>query len=538
LRSLAAALLLCAAPAAALKVEQYSFGSGARTASGQSTAAFDLVVSEEAVVWFDSSVSTAQRPVLLQSVGASIIQDQNELGWTHVRLSPSLRVADALPILRAVSGVVRAEPNRAYSVVRTPNDALYGAQYQYGKILAPAGWEFETGQSSRTTIAVIDSGVESTHPDLQSKMAGLTHKACVDACVDDAGGAGSTACDHGSHVAGTAAAATDNGNQVSGVSWGSKILSMRVFTVGDCTTTCGDVTLNSCTTSDTRLANALNYLATIQNTAAYGRIVANLSVGCLPGVAGCAACTATIQPAIDAALNAGVVIVAAAGNSGPSDATVNRPAACSGVIPVTATDINDGIASFSSRGTEVATSGLAAPGVGILSTVLSGGTGTKSGTSMASPLVAGAAALILSQKPSAIVSAASNEVKTILRATADNVGLVPNQQGAGRLNLFKALRYTARGSLAGFAGESRPTSFPNPFRPSQGAEVSFAIPPSLQGASPKIRIYTLDGVLVRELTGMTWDGKNKDGNAVASGTYAFVVTTTAGTGKGRMAVIR
>ena len=525
--------------ASALRLEKIPFQAGPGPAGGISAKGYEAVVAEEAVVWFDASVPTAQRAVLVQSVGGAIIQDQSNLGWTHISLAPSMSVVDALPILRGLGGVLRAEPNRAYGVSLTPNDPMFSSQYHLDKIDAVGGWEFETGNSSRTTIAVIDTGVEGTHPDLLDKLGGLVHKNCLDNCVDEAGGAAVAACEHGTEVAGFAAASTDNGSMVSGVSWGAKLLSMRVFATADCTAACGDTAPDSCSTSDTRVSNALNYLVARQNTAAYGHIVANLSLGCLPGGVGCQACTAVIQPAIDAALTAGIVVVAAAGNSGSAENTVNRPAACAGVIPVTATDSNDALASFSSRGPEVAASGLAAPGYGLTSTTIGGTSrGGLSGTSFASPIVAGAAALILSRKPTASVTPANNEVKNILRGTADNIGLAATSQGAGRLDLFRALRFTANGTLAGFDGQEKPIAVPNPFRTSNTGRVSFKIPPSLQGAATKIKLYTLDGQPVRDLTGLTWDGKNADGNAVASGTYVFVVTSSAGTGRGRVSVLR
>mgnify|MGYP001580660536 FL=1 len=106
------------------------------------------------------------------------------------------------------------------------------------------------------------------------------------------------------------------------------------------------------------------------------------------------------------------------------------------------------------------------------------------------------------------------------------------------MDLFRALRFSVNGTLAGFDGQEKPIAVPNPFRTSNTGRVSFKIPPSLQGALTKIKIYTLDGQPVRDLTGLTWDGKNTDGNAVASGTYVFVVTSSAGTGRGRVSVLR
>jgi len=160
------------------------------------------------------------------------------------------------------------------------------------------------------------------------------------------------------------------------------------------------------------------------------------------------------------------------------------------------------------------------------------------GTSFAAPLVSAAAALVLSAKPTATVNGTTNEVKTILRGTADNVGGGANAFGAGRLNMFRALRYTVKGTLAGFDGDAKPIAFPNPFRASGNRLVSFAVPASLQGSGMKIKVYTPEGQLVREVSGLVWDGKNTDGNLVASGTYVFQVSSSGGTGRGRVAVIR
>jgi len=534
--ALALLALLCV-PASAIRVERLPLPALAKVRGVVPAApAFEAVAAEEAIVWFDASVSTAQRTALIAGIGGRIIQEQPAYGWVHVGLAAGSSVSDGLTALRSAPGVLRAEPNRVYAAVRAPNDPFFASQYHFNKIDAPAAWEFEVGTSCLTTIAIIDTGIEGTHPDLQAKLASLAHQECVTpGCAPDAPVA---ACEHGTAVAGLAAAATDNGSQVAGLSWGSQLLSMRVFDTADCNSDCGDKAGQSCATSDARIVDALAFLGNLQNTAAYGRIVANMSLGCLPGF-GCAACSVPLQTVIDAALAKGIVIVAAAGNDGPGDDTMNVPASCPGVIPIGATDINDAVASFSSRGSDLANNGLSAPGDGLTSTSLGGTTkGGLRGTSFASPLVSAAAALVLSAKPTATVNGSTNEVKNILRGTADNVGGGANACGAGRLNAFRALRYTVKGTLAGFDGEAKPIAFPNPFRVSQAGLVSFAVPPSLQGSGVKIKIYALDGQLVREITGLIWDGKNIDGGLVASGTYVFQVSSSGGRGRGRLAVIR
>ena len=319
---LAALLLsvsLCA-PASAVRVENMPVpaGSGVKAVGGAGQA-FLPVAAEEAVVWFDQTISSAAKTALVASLGGRILDENPALGWSHLALAPGSHVADALTVLRLNPAVKRAEANRVYSIVRTPNDPGFSSQFQFSHIDAPGGWEFEVGTSCLTTVAVIDAGIEATQPDLSAKLSGLTHQACLDACVADPAtvtpGTPVAACQHGTEVAGMAAASTDNGTQVAGVSWGSKILSMRVFATTDCNTDCSPS--NSCVTTDTRMANALTYLAGIQNTATYGHIVANMSLGCLPGSPGCSACSVTLQPAVNAALTKGVVIVAAAGNDGP-----------------------------------------------------------------------------------------------------------------------------------------------------------------------------------------------------------------------------
>ena len=423
-----------------------------------------------------------------------------------------------------------AQPDRVYRTVRTPNDPLIGSQYQLAQVNAYSAWEYETGASSRVTVAVIDSGIDLTQPDLIDKFTGMQHQFCDPgpdknnltdgaACVASAA---APACDHATHVAGVAAASSDNGLSVAGMSWGAQLLSLRVFRIGDCVSDCSNP---SCATDDQAIAFALNFVTSKQNTGTYGHIVANLSLG------GTGGCSGIAQTAISNAIGAGVVVVAAAGNDG-SD--VNAPGNCAGVVPMGATDINNNVAAFSSRGPELASGGLVAPGVALLTTDVGGNTTSATGTSFASPMGAGLAALILSAKP----TLTPTQVQAYMRAGAEDIGQSSSVQGAGRMNAFRSVRLAVKGTLSGFDGEQKPIAFPNPFRLSQTGLVSFATPPSIQGSGFKLKIYTVDGAFVRELGTNSWDGKNADGTLVASGTYVFVVSTSKGSARGRMAVIR
>ncbi|OGS00681.1 MAG: hypothetical protein A2V88_07310 [Elusimicrobia bacterium RBG_16_66_12] len=314
------------------------------------------------------------------------------------------------------------------------------------------------------------------------------------------------------------------------MSWGAQLLSLKVFLNGDCPSSdCSDA---GCLTNDPGVIAAIDHAVTLQNTPAAGKVVINMSLG------GPGACASALQTAITNAVAAGVVVVAAAGNDGGA---VNNPGNCAGVIPVAATDASGGIASFSSRGSELAANGLAAPGVSVLTTDMGGGTAYATGTSFSAPHVAGMAALIMSAKPLSTPA----QVKTILRASADNIGLGTASQsplgqsaGAGRLNAFLAARLAIRGSLAGAPGEQKVVAFPNPFRASRDTAVTFALPDSLKGSDATIKIYTLDGQLVRELNSSTWNGRNDGGRLVASGTYVFAVATSQGKRTGRVSVIR
>ena len=528
-----AALLAALAGASARALDTETIGQASLgPASGVPAGGTLRVTSGQALVKLSTPTAAAAAALdaSLAGLGASRGADLGG-GWHLVLLAPGQGVAAALPALRALPGVSAADPSRVYSASRTPNDPMQSTQYALQAVSAFGAWEYETGASTRVTVAVVDTGIDGTHPDLSAKLANTTSQQ-----FDPNTGAQSLnnpptpACNHATRVAGVAAASTDNGLQVAGMSWGAQLVSLKVFTNASCPSIgCGDA---GCLTNDPGIIAALNHAATLQNTPAAGKVVVNMSLG------GAGACPAAVQTAITNAVAAGVVVVVAAGNDGGA---VNNPGNCAGAIPVGATDTNNNVAAFSSRGTELANNGLVAPGVGVLTTDQGGGTASATGTSFSAPMVAGAAALVRSARPAFTPA----QVSAALRGGAEGIGVsalgaAPSGavSGAGRLNAYRTLRIAVNGSLAGFDGEQKPIAFPNPFRPGQTGNVNFAIPPSLQGASAKIKVYTLDGTLVRELTGLSWNGKNAEGTDVASGTYIFVVTTSAGTGRGRFAVLR
>ncbi|MFA6004850.1 MAG: S8 family serine peptidase [Elusimicrobiota bacterium] len=544
-------------PARAIKVERLT----GPVAGLQAGAKGIEVVAEEALVMFSSGTTDPERSAIMQSVGGQVVKALPG-GWMHVSLGAGTPVAAGLASLRNMRGVDRAEPNHVYRPVRVPNDPLIASQWSLSQISAQSAWEYEVGTSCKTTIVVIDAGLQGTNQELSGKLSAGGHLYCSPgankneaagadldnpACVAEA--LPTAACNHATRVSGVAAAAANNGLQIAGVSWGAQLLSVKVFRDIDCPSSdCSDGT---CGTDDTAVMSAISYATGLQNTAQYGKIVINMSLG----AAGAACPGAPFTTALAAAAANGIPVAIATGNDGSS---VNSPANCAadaaviaaggGVIPVGATDASNNIAFFSSRGPELSAYGVVAPGSGVLTTDLNNGTASATGTSFATPHVAGLAALILSAKPTCPGAATcAVYAQNIVRGGADSIGVsglglsalpLGDLSGAGRINAFRSLRLAINGTLADFEGDQKAIAYPNPFRTSQTGSVSFTIPLSLQGRNAKISIYTVSGEFVRELSGLTWDGKNTDGKPVATGTYIFVVSTDKGTAKNRLAVIR
>lgn len=260
-------------------------------------------------------------------------------------------------------------------------------------------------------IAVLDTGIDSDHPDLVDNLG--SGKAYVDCGKDpdgnDCSDTNGNTChelwddddDHGSHAAGIADA-VDNDQAVIGVSTTATLHAVRVLGCGGA----GYV-------SD--IAAGLEY------TTNQGWDVASMSLGASSD-------SQTLQDACQYADDNGVFVVAAAGNDGPCSNCVQYPAAYNSVVAVSATDSTDDFASFSSTGSEVE---FAAPGDSILSTVADG-TAYFSGTSMACPHVSGAAGLLMTNEYT------NSEARRVLQDTAEDIGLSGSEQGNGLLNVDAA----------------------------------------------------------------------------------------------------
>jgi subtilisin family serine protease len=321
----------------------------------------------------------------------------------RVRVDLGTDLADAVAKLEALDSVEAAEPNRYRETSVVPNDPSYGSEWGLAKINAPAAWDRTTGSAS-VVVGVIDTGIDLDHPDLVGNIVagydmvdlGTSPTAPAGFRFEgDFSGRDSVPEDevgHGSHVAGTIAAMSNNALGVAGVTWQCKIMPVKALTrmvrISD-----GQVR---------GVGSSADIAAAVRYAADNGASVINMSLG--------SSGTTTVESsAIAYAISRGVVVVAAMGNDGTSNPSY--PAAYPDVVSVGAIDSADHRASFSQTGPHI---DVVAPGVGVLSTYLAAGYGTLSGTSMATPHVAGVAALIRSVKPSATVA----EVTDILRTTA------------------------------------------------------------------------------------------------------------------------
>lgn len=323
----------------------------------------------------------------------------------------------------ALLAVLAAAPSALAAPV--PSDPLFPQEWALqrdGALDAPQAWALG-GTGAGTIVAVLDTGVDETHPDLQGalwtnpgEVAGNGMDDDKDGVVDDVHGAdlvngdGDPADDegHGTHVAGEIAAAHD-GAGLAGLAPGAKLMAVKVL-------------------DNTRSGSTTDVGRGIRYALAHGANVINVSVnGDLAG--------STLTDAVKAANAAGVPIVASAGNDGRDlDAAPSYPASFPSVLAVAGEADGDVLASFSNFG--VNTVDLAAPGEGVLSTNLGGGFATRSGTSMAAPWATATLALLHGARP----DLSGAQLVQAVRDTADRPAGLLGVVRAGQLDPSAALR--------------------------------------------------------------------------------------------------
>ncbi len=382
--------------------------------------------SDRLIVAFDRGVSDAREAKIIDAAGATPLQDLPLINAVVVDVGASSERVATLRELKLIDQVRYVEPNYVVTALATPTDPLFPQLWGMSKIEAPAAWDTYPG--GEVTVAVTDTGIDPSHPDLDGNLwvnprevAGNGRDDDGNGVVDDVNGvnfydggsSGNPSDDdgHGTHVAGTIAAESGNGIGVVGVNPRAKILSAKFLG------------RNGGATSDA--IRAIDYARSM------GAKVMNASWG-----------GPDDSKALEEAIaRSGMLFVAAAGNSGSDND--DRPAypasyELDNVVSVANSTQSDSLATRSNYGS--CSVDLAAPGTGIVSTVPGGGYASSNGTSMASPHVAGVAALLAARN----AGLSPLEIKARLM---DSVDKVPSMAGksmtGGRLNAQKALDSTA-----------------------------------------------------------------------------------------------
>ncbi|MFD1289306.1 S8 family peptidase [Laceyella putida] len=348
----------------------------------------------EVVVKYKDTASASAVQSARAKANGQVVEKNSKLDFEVVKVKGS--VEETVAKLKKDPNVEYAEPNFYVHADYTPNDPYFSSQ-QWGpqKIQAPQAWDIADGTGAK--IAIVDTGVQSNHPDLAGKVVGGWDFVDNDATPQDGNG-------HGTHCAGIAAAVTNNGTGIAGTAPKASILAVRVLD-------------NSGSGTWTAVANGITYAAD------QGADVISLSLGGTSGATG-------LQDAVNYAWNKGSVVVAAAGNAGTS--APNYPAYYSNAIAVASTTSSDTKSSFSSYGTWVE---VAAPGSSIYSTYPTSSYASLSGTSMATPHVAGVAGLLASQGRSA------SNIRAAIENTADQISGTGTYWTKGRVNAYKAVQY-------------------------------------------------------------------------------------------------
>ena len=318
------------------------------------------------------------------------------------------RAADLITQGQKVQNAVGVELDSAVTIsdVATGTDPDRQLQWDFTKLHVADAWPTSTGAG--VTVAVLDSGVDASHPDLAGQvLTGYDEIARTDGANTDPNG-------HGTHVAGTIAAVTGNNVGVSSIAPDAKILPVRVVGAN------GEGFMSDA-------ARGIIYAAD------HGADVINMSLGSTDQVT-------AVSNAVAYARGKGVVVVAAAGNERTTGSPTSYPAADAGVIAAAATDKSDNVASFSNQGSYV---DVAAPGSSILSTVPPAKNyyAYYSGTSMASPHVAAVAALIRAKYP----TLTPDQVQSALESSATDLGTKGKDTdfGYGRIDALAALQAAA-----------------------------------------------------------------------------------------------
>ncbi len=361
-------------------------------------------VAGELLVAYEPGTSEEAEETVVRQSGARTLEDLRgevrlvSFPATRRQASEAVReraLARALEYLGHKAGVEAVDYNYLREPYFIPNDPMLGNQWGLISTRFRGAWSDANGGTAK--VAIVDSGVNSKHPDI-GRIIAQRDFVEGDSVADDDNG-------HGTHVTGIAGALTDNGKGVAGGCFECELLIAKVM---------GPIGF----TTDSRIVEGINWSVN------QGAEVVNLSLGGSGD-------SSVLRTAVNRAYSQGAVMVAAAGNEGTN--VPQYPAAYSKVIAVSATTTDGRLARFSNRGDWV---DLAAPGTDILSTSKSGGYHRMSGTSMSAPLVSGLAGLLASRGMS------GDSIRQRMLASAKDLGPAGDDPrfGHGRIDADNAVR--------------------------------------------------------------------------------------------------
>ena len=373
-----------------------------------------------------AGLSDAEFDKILKQGGGRAVGRLRKLGIHVVKVPPQAEDAVARALARN-KHVKFAEKDMLVEASEfIPNDPKYAEGWHLPTIDAPLAWEMATAHG--ITIAILDTGVNNAHPDLADQIVAGWNSVSRNADTADING-------HGTKVAGTAAASTDNGIGVAAVGLGANIMPIRITNRSDGYAYWSDI------------ANGLTWAAD------NGADVANISYSVTS--------SSSVSSAAQYMRKKMGLVVAAAGNDGSDPGWGDNPA----IITVSATNASDGKASWSNYGSYV---DVAAPGAGIRTTTKSGGYGSVSGTSFASPATAGVVALIMGANP----DLSPDEIESILEASADDLVAGSDWHayyGHGRVNSAVAVEMALGTEVTPMDYEAPQVTI---FSPSTGSQVN------------------------------------------------------------------
>jgi len=444
---LAFVLALIIKPDFVSSITQGAIGAGKNSQPGSRFPLEGSADDSTVIVKYKSSTSISRINKVQDQTKTKTKKEISKIDARELQVSTGESIGAIVEKLEEYPEVEYAEPNHIASALMSPNDPLYSTQWSLPKMSAPAAWDL--AQGGYGPIAVVDTGVLSTHPDLAGEViSGYDFVNSDNDPTDDHG--------HGTHVSGIIAALTNNSIGVSSIGYKGTIMPVKVLN-------------SSGSGSYANVASGIIYA--VDN----GAKVINLSLG---GTSS----SITLQNAVNYANSKGAYVVAAAGNSA-TDAPL-YPASCEGAIAISATDSSDNLASFSNYGGSIFSS---APGVNINSTYLSNSYRYMSGTSMATPQFSGLLELATAYANSENVNIPKMKMLDLIKTSSDKVGPYSydtngwNQYfGYGRINSEKLINEITP------APAPTPSPSPSPSITPPPSPVSSATP-----APPKSRKFNV-----------------------------------------------